>query len=112
VVHGAFSERLKSTDIARIERTVKERYGVRLRDMNGYQRQCLRLFAEATRLVERLEPLSESKANGNMPSFIAALNAAGRALERFEQAMGQSKQQRNRNDVLTELAKYRGQPGA
>jgi hypothetical protein len=57
--HGAYSDRLKRTDIARIERPVKLRYGIRLNELNGYQRHALRLFALAYRVAERLEPLDQ-----------------------------------------------------
>src|SRR5918999_598286 len=95
VVHGARSSYVKPLDIYRIERTVCTQFGVKKRHMTGYQRRCLRLFSEASRIVERLEPLNQDgSANGNMPTFLAAVNAAGKALERLSVSMGHSQKQR------------------
>jgi hypothetical protein len=107
-VHGARSSYVKRLDIYRIERTVCTQFGTKKRDLTGYQRRCLRLFAEASRIVERIEPLNDDgSVNGNMQTFIAAINGAGRALERLEASMGHTQGQRNRDDVLSELARYR-----
>lgn len=109
LTHGARSLPVKRADTKRIERAVASQNGVQLRNMTGQQRRYLRLYAEALRLVERLEPINpDGNANGNMNAFMAAVNSAGRALERFEVAMGAHKQQRDRQGILDELSKYRG----
>jgi len=118
--HGARSRRLASTDIARIERSWKERYGVKLGALSAYQRGCLREFARAERVLERYDvemdgsgPLkADGGPKGFMASYLAALNTAGRALERLETSMGQVSKQRDTNQLLDELSKYRAKPGA
>jgi hypothetical protein len=83
-----------------------------IRDLSGAQRRYLELFAQSYRVVERLEPLdTDGSANGNMTIFLAAVNTAGRALQRFEEALGHQQKQRDRNAVLDELSKYRGKGG-
>jgi hypothetical protein len=105
--HGARSVPQKRIDVKRIERRVAAQSGLKLRDMSGTQRRYLRVFAEAYRVVERLDAVDGDTANGNMSSFIAAVNASGRALERFEAAIGHQHAQRDQHATLDELAKYR-----
>jgi hypothetical protein len=106
--HGARSVPQKRLDVKRIERAVAMQNHVQLRQMTGTQRRYLRLYAEALRLVERLDAIGDDgNVSGNAPTYLAAVNAAGRALERFEQAMGHTRKQRNQNELLDELSKYR-----
>jgi hypothetical protein len=116
LIHGARSKPLESTDISRIERRWKERYGTKLGQLSAYQRGCLREFARAERVLERYDavmdtsgPLSaENEPKGFMASYLAALNTTGRALERLEQSMGHQAKERDKHALLNELAKYRG----
>jgi hypothetical protein len=109
VSHGARSKVQKRADVKRIERAVAMQNGVQLRQMTGTQRRYLRLYAESLRLVDRLDAIGDDgNVSGNAPTYLAAVNAAGRSLERFEVAMGHSRKQRDQNELLDELARYRG----
>jgi hypothetical protein len=114
--HGARSRTLEWTDIRRIERTWKRRYGANLSTMTAYQRGCLREFARAERILERLDSVIQSNGvlgqdggpSGFMSTYLAALNSAGRHLERLEASMGHKVKERDKHALLDELAKYRG----
>jgi hypothetical protein len=107
--HGARSRLTKRADVARIERQVRlQNGGITVAEMTGTQRRYLRLYAEALRIVQRMEPLNaDDTSNSNMAAWLAACNTAGRSLERFELAMGHTRNQRNQNELLDELARYR-----
>jgi hypothetical protein len=115
VIHGARSKVLEWTDIRRIERTWKTRYGARLGSMTAYQRGCIREFARAERILERLDSVIQTNGvlgpdggpKGFMNTYLASLNSAGRALERLEQSMGHQAKERDKHQLLGELAKYR-----
>lgn len=112
VIHGARSRVQKVADVRRLERKAARQYGVLLRSMTATQRGYLRLWAESVRLVERLEPLTiasdgTASTNGNVNTFLAAVNSAGRAWERLDASMGQTRHKRTQQDTLDELAKYR-----
>jgi hypothetical protein len=62
-------------------------------------------YAEALRIVQRLEPLNaDDSSNGNMATFLAAVNTAGRSLERFEASMAYDRKARNQDEYCLDGA--------
>jgi hypothetical protein len=90
------------------------RWGVRLRDLSGSQRDWLNLYARGLRQLDRWEAEidrgGESKDQATK-EYWAAYNAVQRALERLTASMSQDHKERSQESVLAELRqKYGGGP--
>jgi hypothetical protein len=109
LIHGARSEGQRAKDLRRIRRRMQTHFGIRyLRDLSGEQRMHLEIFADAYRLVERLDVVdANGNATGNAATFNAALGHARSSLQAFVTSMGVATKQRDQDRTLSELAKYR-----
>jgi hypothetical protein len=114
LLHGAKSERLISTDCARIERNWKERLGLRLRDMSFFEREHLREAARMERLLQRYDdfidqhgPLkTDGEPRGLLAQYQAASNSKRAALRDLAERMSQGKQKDLQANALLELQRY------
>jgi hypothetical protein len=110
VIHGAFSQVQRAKDLRRIRRRMMSHFGIKhLRDLSGPQRWHLDIFADAYRLVERLDVVdSSNNATSNAATFNAALGHARRSLEAFVASMASDTKHRDQAQLLTELRKRYG----
>jgi hypothetical protein len=111
--HGIFSQRLIRLEVPQYERRLKERWGVRLRDLSGSRRDWLNLYARGLRQLDRCEAEidcgGEAKDNA-VKEYWTAYNAVQRALERLTASMASDHKERNQDAILTELReRYGGQ---